>query len=253
MSFQEKIRNEIKEMFQKEEKVLAAFEGGSAATGYLDEYSDLDLGIVTDDDYVEEIFKQMEEYLEQNYGVKHKFRMPEPNWHGHSQCFYILKESPATFYVDFLVEKESNPNRFTESDRHGNTIIWFDKKELIDTTATPDEVTLKKCQRQFNFISTYLPFMYIDLEKQLLRGLYIDACAIYMGLLNRFVALLNIKYRPAKHDFGMRYLHRDFPEAAVKLVTQLMNNSSLEQIRENLEIIKQEASVLGEELRKRFY
>lgn len=240
MDFNGKIRKAIKEMYMSNENVLVAFEGGSAATGYFDQYSDLDLGLITKDDYVEEAFKIMEEYLTANYGIKNKFRMPEPNWHGHSQCFYIINESPATFYVDFLIEKESSGNRFTESDRHGNTQIWFDKNNLIDTTPTPEDVTLQKCKKQYNFIKTYMPFMFIDLEKQLLRDLKIDASVIYFGVLNRFVALLNILYRPAKHDFGMRYLHRDFPEDVVNLVLKLTNTGSINEIRGNFELIKEE-------------
>ena len=39
----EEIRAELKVFLEGREEVLAAWEGGSAATGWLDEYSDLDL------------------------------------------------------------------------------------------------------------------------------------------------------------------------------------------------------------------
>jgi len=126
--FYKKIVAELKDQYKNNNNILAAWEGGSAATGYLDEYSDLDLALITTDDTVENIFNLTEQFLENNYGISNKFRMPEPNWHGHSQCFYKLKQAPEFFYVDMLIEKESAENRFTETDRHGNSVIWFDKK-----------------------------------------------------------------------------------------------------------------------------
>jgi len=39
------IISKMKKMYQEDDNILAVWEGGSAATGYLDEYSDLDLCI----------------------------------------------------------------------------------------------------------------------------------------------------------------------------------------------------------------
>lgn len=237
-NFNAKIRAEFEKLLINDDYVLAAWEGGSKATGFFDEYSDLDLQIIVKDEEVENIFMKIDQSLEDNYGIIRKFRIPEPNWHGHSQCFYLLKDTPETFYLDLFVEKESAGNRFLESDRHGNAFVWFDKKNLIDTTPTPDEIVQKNCQNYFNRVDIYIPFCFLDVQKQIYRKNRIDAFAIYFSLLNRIIGLMNIKYRPPKHDFGMRYLHRDFPEHEQKLISELMYVPDMKKLQQNLDKLK---------------
>lgn len=96
----------FKNLLESKNSIHCVWEGGSAATGYLDQYSDLDLGIICDDKKVEENFQLIEDYLQKNYGIKEKFRTPEPSWHGHSQCYYLIDNTPELFYVDILIEKQ---------------------------------------------------------------------------------------------------------------------------------------------------
>lgn len=233
--FHKQIVKELKGLYKDNDNILTAWEGGSAATGYLDEYSDLDLALITTDDKVEEIFELTEQFLEGNYGISNKFRMPEPNWHRHSQCFYKLTKSPEYFYVDMLIEKESTKNRFTESDRHGKSIIWFDKKNLIDPTPTPEEEIETKCKRQYKLMSTLLPFMEMDIAKQTKRGNAIDAISIYGGLMNRMASLLNIKYRPHKFDYGLRYYYRDLPKDEITFLEEVLFVKDLSDLKEKLQ------------------
>ncbi len=250
--FYKKIVHELKELFKGKENILAVWEGGSAATGYLDEYSDLDLALITTDDTIEDTFKLTEQFLGKNYGISNKFRMPEPNWHGHSQCFYKLTESPKFFYVDMLIEKESAKNRFTESDRHGKSVIWFDSKNLIDPTPTPQEEIETKCKRHYNLMSTLLPFMEMDVSKQIKRGNSIDAISIYGGLLNRMAALLNIKYRPHKFDFGLRYYYRDLPSEEVAFVEGIAFVKDLNDLKKKLPAAIKRYKDLIEELGEKY-
>ncbi|MBW6515879.1 MAG: nucleotidyltransferase domain-containing protein [Candidatus Cloacimonetes bacterium] len=84
----DELRLELKEFLQHHSEIVAAWEGGSAATGYLDQYSDLDLSIVINKGNPDNIFSILDEFLESRYGIIKRFRMPEPTWHGMSQCFY---------------------------------------------------------------------------------------------------------------------------------------------------------------------
>jgi len=79
-----------------------------------------------------------------------------------------------------------------------------------------------------------LPFLLLDLKKQIIRGNYIDAFANYVPFFARFVSLMNIKYRPAKYDFGLRYLYRDFPENEAKFIENLIKINSLEDMTERI-------------------
>ena len=178
--------------------------------------------------------------------------MPEPNWHGHSQCFYKLTESPKYFYVDMLIEKESAKNRFTELDRHGKSVIWFDRKNLIDPTPTPKEEIETKCKRHYHLMSTLLPFVEMDVAKQIKRGNAIDAISIYGGLLNRMAALLNIKYRPHKFDFGLRYYYRDLPREEVAFVEGIAFVKDLDELKEKLPKAIKKYEELIEELGEKY-
>jgi len=251
-SFQEKIRKVLKDLFLNNKDILAVWEGGSAATGFLDEMSDLDLALIAEDDLIEDIFNNIEKFLEKKYGISHKFRMPEPNWHGHSQCFYILENSPETFYVDLLIEKKSAKNRFLEPDRHGNAVVWFDRENLIDKSSSKLDEIEKKCRKQFRLINSYLPFTFIDLKKQIKRRNFIDAVAIYFSLINRFNVLLNIKFRPAKYDFGLRYLYRDFPEDIINLIEDLLTISNLEDLLKKVNKVENIYKDICFELEKKY-
>jgi len=128
MKTREQVAEEIKSLLIKDKKVIAAWEGGSAATGFMDKYSDLDLAVVCEDDAVEAVYAKLEKLIEKNYGIERKYRVPEPAWHGFSQCFYKVGNVPELYYLDIAVIKRSIPDKFTEKDRHGDSVVWFEKE-----------------------------------------------------------------------------------------------------------------------------
>jgi predicted nucleotidyltransferase len=236
--FRNKIKEEMRKIYDSDQRIISVWEGGSAATGFLDEYSDLDLAIICEDDDIESVFEKTEKYLKETYGIIQKFRMPEPNWHGHSQCFYIIDNCPKYFYVDLLIEKESATNRFTESDRHGNAVIWFDKKSLIDSTPTPKEKVIKKGKQSYKLVNDSFILSIFEVKKQIARGKIVDAYVNYYALINRLSSLLNLKYRPEKVDFGLRYTHRDFPIEETDLLVNLYSISNLKEMKEKVEMVE---------------
>ncbi len=248
----EKIKDELKKSLESNKQVYTVWEGGSAATGYLDEYSDLDLGVVCADDEVENLFVQFEKYFEDNYGIENKFRTPEPSWHGHSQCYYLLKNTPYLFYVDILIEKLSAGNRFMESDRHGNSIVWFDKKNLFDPTPTPEEEVIKKGKRFYKLISDSYWILVMDVKKQIHRKNKVDAFVIYNQLVNRIAYLVNLKYRPPKSDFGLRYTYRDFPKETISWLEDMLVVKNLDEMMKKVDVIDAKYKKLLEELKEKW-
>lgn len=220
-------RNEMKRRFinllQDKDYIHATWEGGSAATGYLDEFSDLDLIVIADDDSTESVFLLVEKFLTDEYGIKQKYRVPEPCWHGMSQCFYRLENSPQFFFVDFAVQKLSTEDRFLEQDRHGNAVIWFDKKNLVKAVSMPGDMIESKGKRAFKNVTESFFLISLDIYKSLKRGRDVDALeSYYRGCLGRLAIMLNLKYRPAKYDFNMRYSYRDYPKEVNEKLKRLM-------------------------------
>ncbi|MBN2461701.1 MAG: hypothetical protein JXB60_08835 [Candidatus Cloacimonetes bacterium] len=234
MEFREIFISKLKELLSDDTEILMAWEGGSAATGYLDEYSDVDLGIICADCAVEKTFNLIESYLEKEYGLKHRYRLPEPSWHGHAQCYYILDHTPPLFFLDLLIEKESAGNRFLESNRHGQAVIWFDRKNMGDTSPTPETETRKKIKQILIKLQDSFPIVFIDIRKLIRRGKIIDAFYAYYQMLTRMSYLYNIKYRPAKYDFGLRYTYRDFPAEIIRELESMVQVKDLVEMEKNL-------------------
>ncbi len=228
------LKSKLKELLQNRPEVLAAWEGGSAATGFLDEYSDLDLGIVTDKAVADDLFGLMEEFFSANYGIKARFRMPEPAWHGMSQCFYLLDKLPPLFYCDIAIVAKDNPQKFTEPDRHGNAVIWFDKVGIYKSDPTSKEDLDAIANRVYKMATDTAFLGTIELQKALARKNWIAASMNYTTFIYRhLVSLLNLKYRPVKADFGIRYAERDYPAREAEKLANLLKNRSIQDIEEN--------------------
>lgn len=251
--FREEFKDRIMGAFLKKPWMLGIWEGGSAATGFLDDLSDLDIGFVVEDDRIEETFTLFETLLENNYGIAGRFRLPEPSWHGHSQCYYFLKKCPALFYVDLLVEKRTSENRLIEPDRHGESKIWLNREEVLKPEPTPEDEMLRRNTRFFAMQADTYPISETETRKQLLRGNRIDAMLEYQGFIQRKLAsLLNLKYRHPRYDFGIRYGDREYPEEIAERVSRLMYAGSLEELKPKFEEASAWARELLEELKKKY-
>ncbi len=244
----DEIRDALIGLIQPLSNVLAAWEGGSAATGYLDSYSDLDLIIVTQGDDADNLFALIDSHFETMYGIIRKFRVPEPTWHGMSQCFYFLKDTGAYFYCDLAIVGQNNPAKLMEKDRHGQARVYFDKCNVYKPEATSDE-ELDKLKNRFYQIATSFDFISIrELQKAIARKNWIASHTNYMQFINRnLVIMLNLKYRPEKVDFGIRYAERDYPKELVKTLEDLLRVNSVEEIADKFVIALKLFEVLSAE------
>lgn len=231
MKTKEQVVEELKGLLYRNNQVIAAWEGGAAATGYDDKYSDLDLSVICEDDAVETIFPLLDKHLGNELGVIRKLRMPEPTWHGFSQCFYQVKNVPEFFYLDILVIKKSSPSKLTESDRHGNARVWFEKEKVLDNTPTPADEILKK-GRNFFKLATQSDFLQIiEINKNIARRNFVETYPMfYQFVFRQLGTMLNLKYRPNKVDFGLRYCSRDYPVEKVELIESCFRVGSIEEL-----------------------
>ncbi|MBN1151426.1 nucleotidyltransferase domain-containing protein [candidate division WOR-3 bacterium] len=249
-NYKSSIKSGLSDILKGEDSVSAVWEGGSAATGFEDKYSDLDLAVICSEDFVEEVFSVVEDYITKNHAIEKKFRLSEPTWHGNSQCFYKLENSPKFYYIDLTVIKESSDEKFTASDRHGNAVIWFDKKGVIDIS--PTRGIEKKCSDYFRkLMKGPLWLLETEIRKNCERGNFVDAKTSYDGVVNRYLAsLLNLRYRSNKYDFGLRYARRDYPGEIFKKIESFLFISRPENLpekfKEVMEMIEELTLELGE-------
>ncbi len=228
MKTRDDVKRDLTETLFAMPGVLGAWEGGSAATGYLDAYSDLDLEVVCEDDQVEAVMAAVRQTLSANYGILREYRLPEPTWHGFSQCFYEIGDVPPLYYIDFCAIKRSIPDKFMESDRHGHAVVWFEKEPILDEKPTP-EADVRARGEKFYHNATLTDFlMILETKKGIARNNFAEAFGPYYAFLNRNLGvMLNLKYRPVKVDFGLRYGYRDYAAADFALVEAALKVASV--------------------------
>lgn len=228
--------------------LLAAWEGGSAATGRLDQYSDLDLYLVVEQD-VEVIFTSLEEFLAKKFGIIRKFRIPEPAWHGLSQCFYVVNHVAPLVYMDVAVIKRDAPDKYMERDRHGDAIVWFDHAMIYNPTPSSKEEIVNRGKATYaSAISSDFLNM-LEVEKGIKRGHFLDVFPPFYGFVQRqLVVMLNLKYRPERADFGLRYGRLDYGKDDVKLVEDAVKVSTIKELETMYKRVKTRYVQLVDEL-----
>ncbi len=231
------VKNALISYLEPINDVIAVWEGGSAATGFVDNYSDLDVTIVTTHDPTDPIFKLIDEHFESQYCILRKYRVPEPTWHHMSQCFYLLNDTEELFYADIAVVHYNNPVKFTETDRHGNAIVAFDKQGVFMASDTPTEEIEKLCKRVYAATTSIDFVIILELRKAIARNNWIASHSNYLQLVSRLlISLLNIKHRPQKADFGIRYIDRDYPVSDYELISDLLKVCSVKEIKSKTDI-----------------
>ncbi|MDM9382841.1 aminoglycoside 6-adenylyltransferase [Chlorogloeopsis sp. ULAP01] len=230
------MRNKILQVLikalQPKDFALAFWQGGSAAHGYTDEWSDIDIEVIVEDNYIEETFKIVEASLQSTSAISLKYRVPEPTWHGHSQCFYQLAGFSPFLAIDFAVIKRSSRNDFLDVERHGNPVIAFDKANLVVPTHLDKKEHFAKMKERFISLKTTFNFRQLFVQKEIFRGHFAEAVARYHNYtLNPLVELLGMLYRPYRYDFMLlKYFSRDFPPEVVARVNNLYSIRDLNEL-----------------------
>lgn len=222
------IIKKLRPYIENNQDIVAAWEGGSKATGRADMYSDLDLMIVTQNDSKEMVFNTIIAYLELAFGIERQYRVKEPAWHGFSQGFFKLKHTPAYFYIDLAVMTKDTDDKFISEHRHGNAVIWFDKEDVLDSTPLSFKTIEQKIATTYSH-ATDVDFLFIiETKKQLYRQNFSEAfTAMYRFLQSSASVMFNIEHRPYQVDFGLRYAYRTYSESDFSIIEMCLKANSV--------------------------
>jgi len=236
----EKILETLITALEPKDFVLAFWQGGSAAHGYTDEWSDLDIEVIVKDDEVQQTFDAVEEALQTISEISLKYRVPEPTWHGHSQTFYQLAEANPFLVIDFAVMKQSSRNDFLEVERHGNAVIAFDKANLVVPKNVNQSEHFSQMKERFTHQKKLFNFLQVFVKKEINRGHLAQAIANYqLYTLRNLVELLGMLYRPYRYDFTIKYFNRDFPPEVVARVEPLFCITDLADLANKQQLAEQ--------------
>jgi hypothetical protein len=211
----------------------AMWEGGAAAFDRIDEWSDLDLQIIVDDDRVEDTFEVIECVLVELSPIELRYEIPQPTWHGYAQVFYRLQETTEFLIIDMVVIKRSNPNLFLEVERHGNVYVHFDKSEVIQPPPFDWGAHKVKLENRFADMQVLFDLFQMLTTKELNRGNAVEALVFYHSYtLRPLVEALRMRYKPAQHDFHTRYVHYDLPRDVVQKLQDLFYVTDMDDLRD---------------------
>lgn len=212
----------LRERLEPIEYVHAMWEAGAIAFGRVDEWSDVDLQIVVDDDRVEDAFGAVESALEELSPIDATFRFPEPVWHGHSQAFYRLRDASPYLLLDLVVMKLENEGRFLQFEIHGRPFVYFDKSGVVVPEAFDGAAMSQKIRSRIEGLRARFEMFQVMVTKEIERGQPIEAVAYYHGMVLRpLVEMLRILHAPVRHDFYTRYVYHEFPRKVVERLEPL--------------------------------
>ncbi|NNE43151.1 MAG: nucleotidyltransferase domain-containing protein [Gemmatimonadetes bacterium] len=214
--------------------VRAAYLGGSDATGRTDEWSDVDVVALVEDDRTEESFRVVRDALTALSPIAHSYRMPEPTFHGGSQEFYRLRDADPCHIVDYVAMRLSQEDRLLEPERHGTPHVLFDRDGLLRPTPLDRAALNAKMRARLEEMrSVFYVFQSLS-TKAVHRGHPGEAVVrLQQMTLKPLVDLLRIRYCPDRWDFGFRYLDRDLPDAVRRDFEALLLPRNLDQVEEH--------------------
>jgi hypothetical protein len=200
---------------------FAAFEGGSAATGRLDAYSDIDLCVVAEDSLNEALFAAIEGALGQIAPISHVWIVADAPWPGFAQKFYLLEGAPPYFALDCSLMLPATGVQFLEVERHGAARVLLDPRQWITPRPLDRATHAARLQRRRAQNLAAWPVYRLLVNKELARGRPLDAFGFYQALLRMLVEAAGLLHRPDRFDYGWRYLHHDLPPSLQTQLEQL--------------------------------
>ena len=197
--------------------VHAFWEGGAISFNRVDEWSDLDVYAVVDDDKHQEAFQAVEKALKSLSPIKQKLEVNHPPATGIFQAFYRLENASEYLLVDLAVLKLSSPDKFLEPEIHGKAIFHFNKSNKIKVPSIDKDAFVKKLHDALKRLQDRFDMFGNFVQKEIYRGNYLDAIGMYHALvLTSLVEALRIKHNPVHHDFRLRYIDYELPSEVIE-------------------------------------
>ena len=217
----------VTEALQPLPEVFAGWEGGSAAFGAVDAYSDIDLEfVVADDASFEDLYTSAERAIEAVSSITARYSPLQGR-------YYKLKESGDFFLVDLIFHRAGDPDDHLVIERHGEKVTLFDKGNWLRPRPVDEGALATKREARCRELQTWFPMSQVFVRKAILRGQHVEAVnAFWACTLKPLAELLRMRYCPVRWDFGVRYLDRDLPPAVYEQVRDLALVQDLEDLQE---------------------
>lgn len=231
--------------FEPRADVLAGWEGGSAAFGAVDAYSDLDVSFLVAAGadpaalYVaaEEALASVSPIVASHYVAPGRY--------------YKLRDGGEFLLVDLGFVHVDALRQDFGVERHGIARKLFDKGDWLRPRPVDDSVLAARRQQRYEALEAWFPVSQSFVRKAILRGRHVEALAAFWSYtLRPLTELLRMRYSTLRWDFGMRYLDRDLPPAVYHRLRDLMFVADLDELSAKLEQASAWGSTVLADLRK---
>ncbi|HKZ63003.1 MAG TPA: hypothetical protein VJ400_01025 [Thermoplasmata archaeon] len=212
--------------------VDALVEGGAAAWGRLDPWSDVDLYAFVEDGKTEEAFHAIEGALQTLSPIQHTFAAQWPPASGIHQKFYRLEAAGPFLLVDLAVVTRSAPEKFLEPEIHGDNVVYFDKTGITRIPPLDRDAFHRKLRERLAHLQDGTEMFHAFVEKELNRGNGIEAFDNYRTyVLGPLLEVLRMKHGSLHHSFRARYVHSELPADVVARYRMLLFVSGPDDLR----------------------
>jgi len=218
----EEIVRELVKALEQLDYVYACWESGAAAFNRVDEWSDIDLNVVVEDERVAETFSAAEAALKSVSPIAQKLEVPQLPWPGVSQAFYKLRNASDYFLIDFAVFKLNSPDKLLEPEIHGNAVFHFNKSGKVKIPHVDRCELRSKLRKRLERLKTRFELFNVFVQKEIHRGNFLEAIDLYHNLtLAMLVEALRIKDNPLHCEFRMHYVHSELASEVIERLSLL--------------------------------
>ncbi|HQR21384.1 MAG TPA: hypothetical protein PKV98_10970 [Burkholderiaceae bacterium] len=218
--YRQRLFTAVVDALRDDEAIRAVGEGGAAARGRADAYSDLDLVIVAPLAHADAVFGRVESAIAAVARITHRWCVEPPGFANMAQCFYFLDGAPRYFAVDCSILTPEGVVPFTERERHGEAVVGFDREGVLRPRDADAALLARRRAQRLAQLQGASPVYSMLVAKELARGHALEAYGFYQVLLRALIELLGMQHRPDRFDFNWRYVDRELPAAAQALIAR---------------------------------
>lgn len=248
MKRREEIIKSIVDTARLSKCINAAWELGAVAFDRVDEFSDIDLVFDVEDNFFDEAFDTLEDTLKEINPIEHKLGSPNGISRGAYQNVYRLEGYSEFLVIEICFIPSSTNNRPVEKEIHGDIIVHFDKKGILEQE-TDIKAFAKRMESRFKRIKNVVNIYQFTVKKEIERNNPTEAYFYYFSVaLNPLIELVRMHYNPFHFDFRHRYVYFELPKDIAKEIEEftfvndlqdlgIKHNRILERFKEEIEYL----------------
>ncbi len=216
------------------------WEAGSVSFNRTDEYSDIDLMIIAEDDRISDTFTVIEDALKGVSEIELIYEVSEVRAEGFYQKFYRLKGAGRFMLIDLAIFPLSAEDKFLEREIHSEPLVYFDKGDYTKCDPINLEEYTTKIDKIKSENKTRFDIFEMIFEKNMNRGLYIEALDFYYFIaIPSLILALRLIHSPFHYAFRSKYIHYDLPLDDVKRLESLFFVKDREDLNAKYKVLKE--------------